>query len=62
MKGLLLWERNLVDLPNALAHKAIGVLGSVDGERRSCRQTFLQPDGLGVGAKLWTLIDIKDSN
>lgn len=48
-------------LPDTLSHEAVGVLGSEGGEKRPGRQTLLQFDGLGVGAKFWTLVDVQDS-
>lgn len=44
-----------------MSHEAVGVLGSEGGEQRPGRQTLLQFNGLGVGAELWTLVDVQDS-
>lgn len=50
-----------VSLPDSLSHEAVWVLGSEGGQQRPGRQTLLQFDGLGVGAELWTLVDVQDS-
>lgn len=47
-------------LPDSLSQVAVRVLGSEGGEQWPCGQTLLQLDGFGIGAELWTLVDVQD--